>query len=72
MSRLLRVLAVEDIEDEAQLLLRELRRGGFETIHRRVETSEEMDRALAECKWDLVLCDFSLPSFSVGATLTKI
>lgn len=72
MSRLLRVLAVEDIEDEAQLLLRELRRGGFETIHRRVETSEEMDRALAECKWDLVVCDFALPRFSVGAALKKI
>ena len=72
MSRLLRVLAVEDIEDEAQLLLRELRRGGFETIHRRVETSEEMDRALAECKWDLVVCGFALPRFSVGAALKKI
>ena len=72
MSRLLRVLIVEDIDDEAQLLVRELRRGGFETIHRRVETGEELDRALAECKWDLVLCDFALPRFSVGAALEKI
>jgi len=72
MGRLLRVLTVEDIEDEAQLLLLELRRGGFETIHRRVETGEEMDRALAECRWDLVLCDYTLPKFSVGAALEKI
>ena len=34
----LRVLVVEDSEDDALLLLRELRRGGYEPVHRRVDT----------------------------------
>ena len=43
----LRVLIVEDSEDDALLLLRELERGGYEPIHERVDTPEEMQRAVA-------------------------
>jgi PAS domain S-box-containing protein len=61
----LRVLIVEDSEDDALLLLRELRRGGYEPIHERVDTPEEMRRALAEGgPWDVVLSDWQMPHFS--------
>ena len=54
----LRVLIVEDSEDDALLLLRELRRGGYETIHERVDTPEAMRQALAEGgPWEVVLSD---------------
>ena len=61
----LRVLIVEDSEDDALLLLRELRRGGYEPMHERVDTPEEMRRALAEGgPWDVVLSDWQMPHFS--------
>src|SRR5579883_1063310 len=60
----LRVLIVEDSEDDALLLLRELRRAGYETVSERVETRLEMEKAL-EQKWDMVLSDYTLPRFGV-------
>ena len=59
----LRVLIVEDSDRDAALILRELRNGGYSPVHKRVETAEEMDRALTEEKWDIILCDYVLPSF---------
>jgi PAS domain S-box-containing protein len=60
----LRVLIVEDSEDDLALLLRELIRGGFEPIHERVETTEEMSEALKRKEWDIVVADYVLPKFS--------
>ena len=59
----LRLLLVEDSEDDALLLLRELRRSGYEVSHTRVETREELERALAQGTWDVVIADYSLPHF---------
>lgn len=67
--RLLRVLLVEDNPDDADLVLRELTRGGYETAHQRVETDRDMRLALLRQEWDLVLCDFSMPQFSAPAAL---
>jgi PAS domain S-box-containing protein len=61
----LRVLIVEDSEDDALLLLRELRRGGYEPIYERVDTPEAMRRALEERgPWEVVLSDWQMPRFS--------
>jgi len=60
---------VEDSEDDASLLLREIRRGGYEIEFERVETAGAMRAALARQQWDLILCDFSLPSFSAPNAL---
>jgi hypothetical protein len=46
----LRVLLVEDSENDALLLLRELRRGGYEYLYELVSTPEEMERALGEVR----------------------
>ncbi len=59
----LKVLLVEDSEDDALLVLRALGKGGFEPEARRVETAEAMARALAGEPWDVILCDFKLPGF---------
>ena len=69
----LRVLIVEDSEDDALLLLRELGRGGYEPIHERVDTPETMRRALAEGgPWDVVLSDWQLPRFSGTGALEML
>jgi PAS domain S-box-containing protein len=67
--RPLRVLLVEDSENDALLLLRELRRGGYEPLHERVQTPEEMEKALAGSEWDLVVSDYRLPSFGAPEAL---
>jgi diguanylate cyclase (GGDEF)-like protein/PAS domain S-box-containing protein len=64
MMKPLRVLLVEDTEDDAVLLLLELRRGGFEPSMVRVQTPEAMEAELLGRPWDVVISDFSLPSFS--------
>ena len=69
MGRSLRVLIIEDSEDDAQLLLRELRRGGYEVEFERVETAEAMQSALAQKTWDLILSDYSLPRFNAPQAL---
>ena len=60
----IRLLMVEDSEDDAALIVRELRRGGFEPHFKRVQSAESMRAALDEEKWDLVICDYSMPHFS--------
>ena len=63
-SRPLRVLIVEDSEDDAELLLRMLRRGGYAPESARVERSETMIGELGNGGWDIVLSDYSMPGFS--------
>src|ERR1041385_9240012 len=61
----LKVLIVEDSEEDADLCILELKRGGFDPVYRRVDNAEAMSKALLEHDWDLVLSDFSMPQFSV-------
>ena len=64
MKKPLRVLIVEDSEEDTLLIARELKRGGFDPIHERVETAEAMKAALSKKTWDLMLADYSMPHFS--------
>lgn len=63
MSKPLRVLILEGSPDDALLVLRELRRGGFDPVHERVETPEELSTALSGASWDLVISDGGTRSF---------
>ena len=65
----LRVLIVEDSEDDALLLLRELRRGGYAPAHGRVETPEAMRAALEEGAWNLIISDYRLPRLDAPTAL---
>ncbi len=60
----LRVLVVEDLEDDALLLIRMLRRGGYDPIYKRVDTPSALRAALIQEKWDIVISDYSMPQFS--------
>jgi two-component system, cell cycle sensor histidine kinase and response regulator CckA len=65
----LRVLIVEDSEDDMLLILRELRQGGYTLDHLRVDTAVAMHTALEQQPWDIVIADYSLPAFSGSEAL---
>jgi len=69
LQRPLRVLLVEDSESDALLLLRALQRAGFDPTHQRVDSGREMDLALQENEWDLILADHAMPQFSAPEAL---
>jgi PAS domain S-box-containing protein len=68
----LRVLIVEDVEDDAILIVRQLRKGGFDTSFVRVETAADMRAAVAREDWDLVIADYTLPQFNAPAALRVV
>ncbi len=66
----LRVLIVEDSEDDTLLMVRELQRGGFDPVFERVQTPDSMTAALQAQAWDLIISDYSMPQFGGSAALS--
>jgi two-component system, cell cycle sensor histidine kinase and response regulator CckA len=60
----LKVLLIEDSEDDAELLRHALARAGYSPTCERVQNAEQMASALTSESWDLVISDYVLPSFS--------
>jgi sigma-B regulation protein RsbU (phosphoserine phosphatase) len=69
MSIALRILLIEDSDDDAALLVRELRRGGYEPTSLRVDTEAKLCEALDAQSWDVITCDWVMPRFSAPAAL---
>ncbi len=69
MKPTLRVLIVEDSEFDAQMITSLVRKSGYEVVAERVESSEAMDRALHDKRWDIILSDYNLPQFSAPEAL---
>ncbi len=65
----LKVLIIEDSEEDVILLLRQLQKGGYDPVWRQIETSEAMLKALEKEEWDIILCDFNMPCFDGRAAL---
>ena len=68
----LRVLQIEDDEDHARIVERELRRGGYETQCTRVDTAPDLRAALATKTFDLITSDYSLPRFDAPSALSVV
>jgi PAS domain S-box-containing protein len=60
---------VEDSEDDAKLILRHLREGGYLVTPERVDTPEAMRAALDRQPWDIIIADYRMPHFSGLAAL---
>jgi diguanylate cyclase (GGDEF)-like protein len=60
----LRVLQVEDTEDDAALVAAALTRAGYHVHARRVDTAADLRRELEHGDWDLVIADYTMPAFS--------
>src|SRR6185503_15047050 len=72
MATELRVLVVEDEEDDALLVVAELRRGGFDVTFERVENAQQMSAALARSPWDIVISDYTMPRFDALQALALV
>ena len=69
MGRSIRLLHVEDSESDGLLIIRQLRKAGYDVDALRVETAAQMRTALAAGAWDLVIADYCLPQFSAPEAL---
>jgi diguanylate cyclase (GGDEF)-like protein/PAS domain S-box-containing protein len=67
----LKILILEDVPTDAELIERTLRKAGFRFTAQRADTRESFARALEEFGPDVVLSDYSLPGFD-GLTALKI
>jgi signal transduction histidine kinase len=65
----LKVLVVEDSEDDTLLLLRELRKAGYRPQHERVDTAADMGEAMDRQAWDIIIADYAMPRFDALAAL---
>ncbi len=72
MSRPIRVLIVEDSEDDALLVVRELKTGGYDPVFERVDTPEAMEMAVGRQLPDIVIADYAMPRFSGLAALNLL
>jgi len=68
----LRVLLIEDSEDDAALVVRELSRGGYDPTWERVDTAAALAAALRRQPWDLITCDWMMPQLTAPAALQLI
>jgi PAS domain S-box-containing protein len=66
----LRVLIIEDSEDDALLLVRILRRSGYDLTYERADTAAAMNAALDKQAWDIIIADYTMPEFSGLDALT--
>lgn len=64
----LRLLMIEDSESDAELLVRAIRKGGYDVTYKRVDTREAVRVSLCD-SWDLIVSDHSMPGFSGLAAL---
>jgi signal transduction histidine kinase len=65
----LRVLMVEDSDEDTELVIQELRGGGYDVSFERVDTPQAMSATLENRAWDVVICDFSVPHFGCAGAL---
>ena len=73
MAAPLRLLIVEDSEDDTELILRDLRQAGYDQLtHLRVDTLEALAGALESQTWDIVISDHTMPNFDSFAALRLI
>ncbi|MDB6121517.1 MAG: Multi-sensor signal transduction histidine kinase [Pedosphaera sp.] len=64
MDKPLRILILEDSEDDAVFVLRELRRAGYAPQSLRVDTEKDFLSGLSQQEWDVITADYSMPKFN--------
>jgi CheY-like chemotaxis protein len=68
----LRVLLVDDSPADVELVVEELRHGGYEPTWERVDTAAALTDALTRESWGVIICDWVMPQFSSPAALAPV
>jgi len=63
-EKTIRLLLIEDSEDDSLLVIRQIEKGGYNVYYERVETADKMKSALLEETWDIILSDYAMPHFN--------
>lgn len=69
MSKSIRVLFVDDSNDDVMLLSKALKKGGYDPSYEQIDTADAMNDALDSQTWDVILCDYAMPNFSAFSAL---
>jgi signal transduction histidine kinase len=72
MEKPLRVLIIEDSEDDTLLLVRQLKKDGYNPLYERVDSAAGVEDALQKQTWDIVISDYVLPEFSGLEVLNRL
>src|SRR5262245_41263324 len=72
MKRTLRVLIIEDSEEDTLLLVRRLERSGFAPVWKRVDTIQSLRAALTEETWYIAFSDHSMPQLGLREALSAV
>jgi len=72
LKKMLNILVIEDSEDDALLMIEEIRKSGREVDFKRVETEEAMKTALKNNNYDVILADYKMPHFSAPEALKAL
>jgi PAS domain S-box-containing protein len=72
MASPIQVLLIEGSESDARLVVRELKRGGYEPRWERVDTTAALQAAIQRQPWDLITCDWIMPGFGAPAALALL
>jgi two-component system, cell cycle sensor histidine kinase and response regulator CckA len=72
MNQVLKVLLIDDSEDDGLLIVRHLERSGINPVTRRVETVDALRTALDAFQWDLILCDVAMPNLNALGALREV
>ena len=70
--RRINLIIIEDSVDDTLLILNELKKGGYDPFHVRLETEQALEETIKEDKWDLVISDHALPYFSAPQALYTV
>jgi diguanylate cyclase (GGDEF)-like protein/PAS domain S-box-containing protein len=68
-NKSLRVLMIEDSEDDELLVIRTLKKGGYNPVCERVSSAAAMKKALQAKQWDIILCDYMMPGFNAPSAI---
>ncbi len=72
MNQELTVLIIDDCEDDAILLAREISRAGYKVNFEYVSSLTSLEKALESNRWDIIISDYSLPGFNGLSVLNMI
>jgi len=72
MNQVLRVLMIDDSEDDVLIIVRKLKSEECDLSYERVDDALSMKKAIQEKSWDIILCDYNMPRFSVQAAISVL